>query len=268
MDVERYGPWGLVAGASEGIGAAFAERLAREGLNLVLVARRARPLEQLAGRLRAECGVEIRTIATDLSHPEAVDKVERGCADVEIGLLVCNAGAAPAMADLLDQPDEEALRLTYLNTIGQTAFAVRFGKPMRQRGSGGIILMGSLAYASGVGRLATYAASKAYSAILAEGLWYELRPYGVDVLCVVGTTTRTPAMVKMGMPLDNPAYPVVEPSQVAEEALSALGGGPLWHMDGSEGIARAIQAMPRAEAVETVSKAMEQAVPPGARPAT
>ena len=261
MDFSKYGPWALIAGGSEGIGAAFAERLAAAGINLILVARRAGPLEELADRLRTQSDVQIRTIPTDLSRPEAADIVMRSCADEEIGLLIYNAGAVPAMVEFLDQGEDEALQNTYLNTIGQTAFAARFGKAMRERRRGGIILLGSLAYATGVGRLVTYAASKAYSVILAEGLWYELRPYGVDVLCVVATTTRTPAVQRMGMPLDDPAYPSVEPSRVADEALAALGHGPVWHMDGSEDIVRSLRSMPRTEAVEMVSRSMERTIP-------
>jgi uncharacterized protein len=176
--------------------------------------------------------------------------------------LIYNAGATPALAEFLDLSHEDALRNTYLNTIGQTAFAAHFGREMRRRRRGGILLLGSLAYASGVGRLTTYAASKAYSVIFAEGLWYELRPYDVDVLCLVATTTRTPAVRRMGMPLDDPAYPSVEPEQVVDEGLAALGSGPVWHVDGSEEIARAVQAMARNEAVETVSRSMETTVPP------
>jgi len=261
MDKGRYGPWCLITGGSDGIGAAFAERLAREGFNLVLVARRTGPLDALASRLRSEAGIEVRTISTDLARADAVDVVAGGCEDIEIGLLVCNAGAAPKMVDFLDQPEDEAMRTTYINTIGQTAFAARFGAAMRRRGRGGIILLGSLAFAAGVGRLATYAASKAYSTIFAEGLWYELRPHGVDVLGVVATTTRTPTVQRMGMPLDNPAYPAVEPERVAEEVLAALGRGPLHYMDNCDAIVRSIQAMPRDEAVEMVSRGMEQAVP-------
>ena len=169
------------------------------------------------------------------------------------------------MLELLDQPEEEALRNTYLNTIGQTAFAARFGKSMRERKRGGIILLGSLAYACGAGRLATYAASKAYSLIFAEGLWYELKPFNVDVLCVVATTTRTPAMRRLGMPLDDPAYPSVEPAEVVDGAFSAIGHGPVWHMAGSEEIVRSIRAMPRTEAIELVSSSMERVIPPAKR---
>ena len=262
VDLRKYGPWALIAGGSEGIGAAFAERLAAAGINLILVARRSGPLEELADRLRTQSEVQIRTVVADLSRPEAADIVMRSCAGEEIGLLIYNAGAVPAMVELLDQGEDEALRNTYLNTIGQTAFAARFGKAMRERQRGGIILLGSLAYATGVGRLVTYAASKAYSVILAEGLWYELRPYGVDILCVVATTTRTPAVQRLGMPLDDPAYPSVAPSQVVDEALAALGHGPVWHMDGSEDIVRSLRAMPRTEAVEMVSRSMEHTIPP------
>jgi len=126
-----------------------------------------------------------------------------------------------------------------------------------------MVLLSSVASASGVGRLATYAATKAYSQILGEGLWYELKPYQVDVLGLAATTTRTPKLKQMGMPLDHPDYPSVEPEQVVDEAFGALGRGPVHYVDGSEPSARMIQQLPRAEAMIAVSRAMEQIIPPG-----
>ena len=77
MNIHRYGPWSLIAGASEGIGAVFAQRLAAQGFNLILVARRLEPLERLAEQLRAQYAVEVRTVTADLSRPDAIDVVAR-----------------------------------------------------------------------------------------------------------------------------------------------------------------------------------------------
>ena len=263
IDVARYGPWALIAGGSEGIGAAFAATLAASGFNLVLLARTEPTLERLAADLRRKHPIEVRTIVVDLTDAEAAIRVHDQVSGLEIGLLVYNAGAVGPMRALHDTPVREVLQVPYVNVIGQTAFAAVFGQQMRDRRRGGIVLLSSLAGASGVGRLATYAASKAYSQILAEGLWYELKPYNVDVLGLVATTTNTPKLQHMGMPLDHPDYPSVEPEQVVDEAFGALCRGPVHYVDGSEPSARMIQQLPRAEAVIAVSQAMEQVIPPG-----
>ena len=263
IDLARYGPWALIAGGSEGIGAAFAATLAANGFNLVLLARTGPTLERLAADLRRRHAIEIRTIVVDLTEVDAAVRVHDQVSELEIGLLVYNAGAVGPMRALHDTPIDQVLQVPYVNVIGQTAFAAVFGQAMRDRRRGGIILLSSVASASGVGRLATYAASKAYSQILAEGLWYELKPYDVDVLALVATTTNTPKLKQMGMPLGHRDYPSVEPEQVVDEAFGALGRGPVHYVDGSEPGARIIQQLPRAEAVTVVSQAMEQVIPPG-----
>ena len=93
--MNRFGPWGLVAGASEGLGAAFATALARRGLNLVLVARRVGPLEALAGQLRARWGIEVQVLVLDLADPDAVERIARATAMLAIGLAIYNAAYAP-----------------------------------------------------------------------------------------------------------------------------------------------------------------------------
>ena len=260
-DVRRYGEWCLIAGASEGIGAAFAEALAGAGYKLVMVARRPEPLEAAAARLRGKHGVEVRTISADLAEPDAAERVFAQCADVEVGLLIYNAGAVPGMADLHDFPEDEAYRTMTLNVVGQTKFSYLFGGKMRERGRGGIILIGSIASASGCARLTTYSAAKAYSQIFAEGLWYEMKPYGIDVLGLSCTTTRTPAMQQLGMPMDNPEFPSVEPEQVVAEGFAAFGNEPIHFMNGSRATVDAVQAMPRAEAVQMISEGIRAIVP-------
>ena len=92
MDIEKYGPWALIVGGSEGIGAAFARVLAAKNLNIVLVARKPEPLEELAEDLR-ETGVEVRTVSADLSKTDVLDKVRTATDDVDVGFLIYNAGA-------------------------------------------------------------------------------------------------------------------------------------------------------------------------------
>src|SRR4051812_27910737 len=100
--VEKYGAWALIAGASEGVGASFAEALAERGLNVVLLARRQDALDEVATRIRATSGVETRTLALDLTAPDAAASVTAAVADLEIGFLVYCAGADADYTDFLD----------------------------------------------------------------------------------------------------------------------------------------------------------------------
>jgi len=219
---DRYGPWALVAGASAGLGEAFARRLAAEGLNLLLVARREDALSRLATALRAAHGVEAVAAPMDLARPDLGDAVAALAADREIGLLVYNA-AHSAIGPFVDRPLDEHVRVLDVNCRGPLLLAHRLGGAMARRGRGGILLMASLAGGQGNPFLASYAASKAFDIVLAEGLWAELRGRGVDVLACRAGATRTP-----GYAASRPkrSVPLMEPDDVAAGALAALGRGP------------------------------------------
>jgi short-subunit dehydrogenase len=215
---ERYGPWALVAGASEGIGAAFATALAQRGLNLVLVARRAEPLTALAGRLPTQA----LTVPADLSTVEGVDAVTQATAGHEVGLVVCNA-AYVAMGPFLDLDPADTGRAVDVNCRAPLLLAHRYLPAMAGRRRGGFIVMSSLAGMQGVASLTTYAATKAYGAVLAEGLWAEMRPHGVDVLACLAGAVSTPGY---DTAMSRPAPGTVAPEVVAQTALKALGRGP------------------------------------------
>ncbi len=219
---ERYGPWALVAGASAGLGAAFARELAARGLGLVLLARRGDALERLAAELRARRGVEIRTAAVDLGRPDLLEVLGPLASGLEIGLVVYNA-AHSAIGPFLERPLAEQVRVVDVNCRGPVLLAHALGGPMARRGRGGIVLMTSLSGSQGNPWLASYAASKAFDLVLAEGLWAELRGHGVDVLACRAGATRT-----AGFEASRPrrSVPVQEPEQVVARALAALGRGP------------------------------------------
>jgi uncharacterized protein len=219
---ERYGPWALVAGASAGLGEAFARALAARGLRLVLVARRSGPLEALAAELRARPGVEVRTAALDLARPDVADEAERTVHGLEVGLLVYNA-AHSVIGPFLDHRLEEQLRVIDVNCRGPLALAHRLGAQMARRGRGGIVLMTSLAGSQGGPLIASYAASKAFNLVLAEGLWAELGLRGVDVLACRAGATDTPGYASSR---PKATVPLQDPVRVVEETLQALGRGP------------------------------------------
>jgi short-subunit dehydrogenase len=141
--VKRYGPWALIAGASEGIGAAFARALALRGVHLVLVARRSEPLEAARREIAALAPVEVRCVALDLARADAAEMLEQAVADLDVGLVVYNAALAPG-GWFLDLPLETQLAAIDVNVRGPLALAHRFGRRLAARGRGGIVLLSSL----------------------------------------------------------------------------------------------------------------------------
>src|SRR5580698_11368417 len=175
FDAQKYGPWAVIAGASEGVGESFARRLSQEGINEVLIARKQESLDRVAQRVKAESAAQVRTLALDLTSPDLLERVQAITDDIVVGLLVYVAGANQSMQRFFDAPLESALRVVRLNPVGQVSLTHHFGKKMSSRGRGGIILIGSLAGYAGATPLVAYCASKAFTEVLAEGLWSELR---------------------------------------------------------------------------------------------
>lgn len=218
----KYGPWAVVAGASEGLGAAFAARLGARGLNLLLLARRSAHLEAVAERIRASAKVEVRTEVCDVARGDLPGALEALTADLDVGLAVYNAAHAP-VGDLVSRPIDDLLRVVDVNVRGPLVFARTLAPRMVARGRGGIVLMSSLAGYQGAPRIATYAASKAFNIVLGEGLWHELRPHGVDVVVSSAGAIRTPGYAKAATK-DAPG--TLGADAVAEATLNALGSGP------------------------------------------
>jgi short-subunit dehydrogenase len=223
---ERYGPWAVVAGASEGLGAAFAEELAARGLNLVLIARRAEALDRLATELHAACGVDIRTASIDLGSDDVAAAIGTATDGLEVGLLVYNA-AYSEIGPFLEQDVAGKLRTLDVNCRAPLILADALARPMAARGRGGILLMASLAGLQGSPLVAVYAATKAFNVVLGEGLWQELRAHGVDVVPFVAGATSTPNFLRTNPRLAGLFAPPVMPARaVAREGLDALGRGP------------------------------------------
>ncbi|ANI39710.1 SDR family NAD(P)-dependent oxidoreductase [Mycolicibacterium vaccae] len=230
-NVAGYGPWAVVAGGSEGVGAEFADLLARAGVNLVLVARKPEPLERTAARCR-EHGVQTRTLAVDLV--DGADAVIEATADLEVGLLIYNAGANTCSEEFLDADLAEFGRVIDLNITAMMALVQHYARPMRDRRRGGILLVGSMAGYLGSARHTVYGGVKAFGRIFAESLWLELREYDVHVLELVLGVTRTPAMERVGLNFDVPGLRVSEPADVAAEGLRHLPDGPVHVVSGNQ----------------------------------
>ena len=235
---QKYGPYALVAGGSDGLGAEFAEGIARRGVNLVLIARNVERLEATAARIAAEHGVDVVPVAADMADFESVamrlsalktGALKVGAQDVEtmpleIGLLVYDAAFAP-IGPFADANPDDLAQAAAVNVRSPLLLARLLAAPMIERGRGGIVFMSSLAGGQGGPNLAAYAATKAFTTVLAEGLWHELRPRGVDVLvCTAGAIVTPGYRGASGAK----AVPGILPADVvAETALRALGRGPV-----------------------------------------
>ncbi len=253
--LKRYGPRALILGGSEGIGASFAEILAAKGLGVTLAARSKGPLEETAAKIRAAYKVDVRTLALDLTGPDVAKAADEILAGGEYGLVVYNAGATHGVGLFLDQPVENALNLVRLNCDGPLIFAHRFLTPMRARKRGGFIVLSSMSAMSGAGYVATYSGVKSFEINLAEGLNWELKKHGVDVLCAVAGLTDTPAMARSGMIVDgSTGFTPMKSENVAAGALSALGKGPVWFAPGADAAA-AMRAAPRDQLIDNMSQA-------------
>jgi short-subunit dehydrogenase len=223
----RYGPWAVVAGASEGIGRAFAHALAARGVDLLLIARRAPPLEDEARLLRRRHRVEVETLPLDLGRPDLAESFEAALRGRDMGLLIYNA-CASTIAPFVETPLAEQLAVVDVNCRGLLVLTSITAPRLSARGQGGMVLMSSLSGFAGTALLASYAASKAFTTVLGETLWTELHPRGVDVLVCAAGATSTPTF-EQRTPADKRAqvYPLA-PEAVAEGALANLARGPLF----------------------------------------
>ncbi|GAB4198199.1 MAG: SDR family oxidoreductase [Wenzhouxiangellaceae bacterium] len=215
---ERYGPWAVISGASQGIGEAYAGYLAAAGFNLVLIARRQQQLEQLAARLRQQHSIDTQVISADLQQSAALDEVMAQTADLDVGLWIANAGFGTSGA-LVDNPLEQELSLLDVNCRALLTLTHHFARRFVSRGRGGIILLSSLLGFQGTPGSANYAASKAYVQALAEALRIELRPRGVDVLAVAPGPVRTGFAERADLKVAMAAKPEVVPPA----SMKALG---------------------------------------------
>ncbi len=261
IDVARYGPWAVVAGGSEGVGASFAEQLAAAGLNLVLVARKPDPLERTAEAARAH-GVEVRTLAVDLTEVDAITAIVEATADLEVGLLVYNAGANSYGHEFVEGDLARFQQVIDLNVTAQLALVQHFGAAMKQRRRGGLLLVGSLAGYMGAAQISVYAAVKSFCRVFAEGLWLEMQPHDVDVLEFVLGVTRTPAMERAGLNFDLPGMHVSEPDDVARQALAQLGNGPVQVAEGNERLVESRSGHDRSGLLRAAYERSQQLLPP------
>lgn len=226
LDPSRYGPWAVVAGGSDGTGASFAREIAASGINLLLIARREGPLEAIAQELRDAYGVEVRTMILDLNAPDAAQRMADASEGLEVGLYVSNAGADGDGNFFLDTPIATIRNVIARNVVTVVEACHHFARPMRDRGRGGIILMGSGSGLGGQPGVATYSGAKGFVINLAESLWAELRGAGVNVIAIAAPLMYTPALQRtLG---DIRLEGILEPEDVVRDALEFLPSKPCY----------------------------------------
>lgn len=211
-------PTVLVTGASSGIGATYADRFARRGHDLVLVARDQARLETLAARLRQEYGVAVDLLPADLTQPQQLAAVEaRLRDDPRIGILINNAGAGQS-GHFLDQSAERVEQLVTLNTTALARLAAAIAPRLAQVGTGSIVNIGSVVGLAPEFGMTLYGATKAFVLYLSQGMSQELSPRGVYVQAVLPAATRTEIWTRSG--IDPDTLPeVMEVGELVDAAL-------------------------------------------------
>jgi short-subunit dehydrogenase len=249
---EKYGPWAVIAGGSEGTGRSFARQVAARGINCVLIAKDG-PLAEAAAQIRRESGVEVITAAVDLAAPDAAGRIFAAVGDREVGLFINNAGADWFGERFLEVDVEGWLALAHVNIDTMLRCAHRFGGEMRKRRRGGILIVSSGACYGGSKYLAVYCASKAFQLNFAESFWSEMRPYGVDVCTIVLGRTNTPGYharrAAKGITVSDAG--LASPDEVAAQGLARLPHGPItnWAQDDDQDGYLAYSAARRREKV-------------------
>jgi short-subunit dehydrogenase len=221
LDKSQFGPWALVTGASSGIGKEFARQIAAAGINVVLVARRDALLAELGRAISQEFDVQYRALAMDLSQEGFIAGLADATHDIDIGLVVSNAGTANPGEFL--KLDRHLLQATLrLNTMAHLDISHHFGAKLAKRRRGGLILVGAMGAENGIPRIANDGGAKAYVHSLGEALHYEFKPLGVYVTVLAVGITNTEVLEKFGFdPKTMPMKPM-SVEQCVSEGLSGL----------------------------------------------
>jgi short-subunit dehydrogenase len=213
----------LITGASSGIGAIYADRLARRGYDLILVARDAAKLSALAAQLEASTGRKVDTIRADLSVTADLRAVEQRLAsDTNISMLVNNAGLG-AVKPLIDSTPEELDNLINVNVTALTRLTRAVAPGLVARGGGAIINISSIVALAPELLNGTYGGSKAFVLALTQSLHHELNDKGVQVQAVLPGAIGTPFWERSGMPVEHlPSAIVMTPEDLVDAALAGF----------------------------------------------
>lgn len=244
IDKVKFGPWAVVTGASSGIGKEFARQLAANGINLVLVARRLALLESLGKQLASDFGVEYRAVGLDLSETDFLQSLTEVTHNLDVGLMVSNAGTGNPGEFLSIDPGllNEVVRL---NVVAHLSLAHHYGALLARRGRGGIILVSAMGASQGIPYMANDSATKSYVLTLGETLNVEFKKHGVNVTVLLPGPTETPVFDILGFDADSMPMKPMTVEQCVSEGLTALKANRPSHITG--GLFRIMSnLMPRA----------------------
>ena len=221
VDPGRFGPWAVVTGASSGIGLEFARQLAAAGLNIVLVSRRQSVLEDIGEKLSRDFGVDHRVVVADLSTEEAPQIIAEATADLDVGLLISNAGTGQP-GNFLAFSESDLRGIAQLNAISYMMLTHHFGRRLVARGRGGVLLVSAMGADEGIPFSAKEAATKAMVSTLGRGLHVEFERLGLGLTVLVVSPTDTPIIDKMGFARSAMPVKPMPVERCVHEALEAL----------------------------------------------
>ena len=231
IDTQRFGPWALVTGASSGIGEALARQLAASGLNLVLVARRGPLLERLGHELQSAFGIDYRVVALDLTSDDVLTPVRAATDDLEVGLLISNAGG-PVPGQFLGLSSDALFGQVRLDVHTPLQLIQQFVPAMAARGRGGLLLVSAMGATGGLPLVATTSAGKSFVESLGRSLHGEFAELGLHTTVLIVGPTDTRVIDMLG--LDRGHMPIKPQSAdaTAAEGLAALVANRPAHLSG------------------------------------
>lgn len=231
LDKNQFGPWALVTGASSGLGTEFARQLAISGINVVLAARRLDALNEVGVQLKRDYGIQYRTVAVDLSEPDFMDAIIPVTNDLDLGLVISNAGAGKP-GEFLQHDYEHLKRIVRLNAVSHLDLTHHFGRRLAERGRGGVLLVSAMGALHGLPYMANDAASKAYITSLASGLHLEFKKVGLNITAVLIGPTDTPIIEKFGLNRKDMPMKPTSVDQTVAESLRAFKANRPTHLTG------------------------------------
>ena len=221
LDKDRFGPWALVTGASSGIGKELTRQLAANGLNVVMAARRIDLLKELGNGIEREFSVQFRAVQVDLSEEGSIHKIKDATRDLDIGLIVSNAGAIKA-GEFMTMPLKDLHDQISINVVAHMELVRHFAPRLVKRARGGVMLVGAMGASIGIPYIANPSATKAYILALGEALHFELEKHGVAVTVLTPGLTDTAVLPEIM--IDPGALPMkpLSVAQVASEGIAAI----------------------------------------------
>ena len=221
LDKHRFGPWALVTGASSGIGKELTRQLAANGLNVVIAARRIDLLRELGDGIEREFSVQFRAVQVDLSEEDSIDKIKDATRNLDVGLIVSNAGAVKA-GEFMTMPLKDLHDQISINVVAHMELVRYFAPRLVKRARGGVMLVGAMGASIGIPYIANPSATKAYILALGEALHFELEKHGVAVTVLTPGLTDTAVLPEIM--IDPGALPMkpLSVAQVASEGIAAI----------------------------------------------